>query len=61
MDEVYKYLDHFALLSWVNYMAHRIDVGKPNTNFDDRPFIQLPSKRRVKITITVEEYKGDDR
>jgi len=57
MEEIYKHLDHYALLSWCSYMSHRIAVNKPNVNFDGRKFIQLPSGQKVIIIITVEEYK----
>lgn len=56
MEEIYKYLDHYAILSWCSYMSHRVAVGKANTNFDGREYIQLPSGQKITITITVEEY-----
>lgn len=52
-----EYLDHTSLLSWVSLMSHKIAVGKPNVNFDNREFIQLPSGKKVRITINVEELE----
>jgi len=56
MEEINKYVDHMAILNWCAYMSHRVAVGKSNVNFDGRPFVVLPSKKKVVITITVEEY-----
>ena len=50
-------LDHFSILSWVNYMGHKCNVGITNKNFDGRDFIVFPSGRKVVITIKIEEYQ----
>jgi len=55
----YAWRDHMALLSWINYSAHKCSVGHSNVNFDNRPVIILPSGRRIKLIITVEEVKDE--
>jgi len=49
-------LDHQVLLSWFEYMGHRAaKVPGKNVNFDEREFINLPSGRKVRITMLVED------
>ena len=50
-----EFLDHTAILNWVNLMAHKTGIGKTNVNYDGRPFVELPSGRKIKITIKIEE------
>jgi len=50
-----EYLDHLAILSWLSLISHKCYVGRENVNFDGREFIQLPSGKKVKITIKIEE------
>lgn len=54
-----KYLDHTSILSWINYMAHRTSVGKTVTTktFDGKDHVDLPSGKKIFITITIEEVK----
>jgi len=52
---MFAWMDHMALLSWINYSAHKCAVNKTVTNFDEREAIVLPSGRKIKLTITVEE------
>ena len=42
---------------WIQYSSFRCKVGKEVINFDGREFIALPSGKKIKITIKVEEYK----
>ena len=51
-----KLLDHLEILNWVQYSSYRCAIGKEVVNFDDRDCIVLPSGKKVKITIRVEEY-----
>lgn len=53
-----RWRDHMHILSWINYMSHK--AGEPNTenvNFDNRDAIVLPSGKKVRITIKVEELE----
>ena len=50
-------LDHFSILSWINLMAHTSAVGKTTVNIEKRPYVVLPSGKKVVIKITIEEYK----
>ena len=50
-------LDHFSILSWINLMAHNCTVGKEMINIEERPWVQLPSGKKVVITIKIEEYQ----
>lgn len=54
---IHAWMDHMALLSWIGYSAHKCAVNKTVVNFDEREAIVLPSGRRIKLTITVEELK----
>lgn len=50
-------LDHLELINWIQYSSYRAAmIGKEVINFDGREFIQLPSGKKVKLTIKVEEY-----
>ncbi|MHA1395707.1 MAG: hypothetical protein ACTSRZ_19575 [Promethearchaeota archaeon] len=51
-----EFLDHLAILSWINYMAHRCDINQTNINFDGREYIRLPSGKKVIIKIIIEEF-----
>ena len=50
-------LDHLSILSWINLMAHSCNVGKEMVNIEERPWVQLPSGKKVVITIKIEEFK----
>lgn len=56
--EVYDVLDHLMIINWIEYMSHKAGaIGKENINFDGRPYIILPSGKKIKIIIKVEEIK----
>ena len=56
-QDIYDVLDHLLILHWIEYMSHKVGaVGKENSNFDGREYIELPSGKKVRITIKVEEY-----
>lgn len=49
-------LDHIELVNWIKYMSYSAaGIGKEVVNLDGREFIELPSGKKVKITIKVEE------
>lgn len=53
-------LDHIVLLSWFQYIAHKAaNVPGNSVNFDNRPFIQLPSGRKVRISMKVEDITDE--
>ena len=54
---LHECLDHLMLLHWFELIAHKIKINEVNINFDNREYIQLPSGKKIKITIKVEEYK----
>ncbi len=58
LTELRNLLDHIELVNWIHYMSyHAAKVGTETTNLDGREFIQLPSGKKVKITIKIEDYK----
>ncbi len=58
LKELNDLLDHMELVNWLNYCSYKAaKVGKTTINFDEREFIMLPSGKKVKITIKVEEIK----
>lgn len=52
---LYEYLDHLAILSWMNLIAHKLSIGNTNINYDGRDFINLPSGKKIKIITKIEE------
>jgi hypothetical protein len=52
---LHELLDHLSILSWVSLMSHKCGIGRKIVNIEERPFVQLPSGRKVKITIKIEE------
>lgn len=56
----FSYLDHLSILNWINYMAHKCNVGKKVKNLDERAYVVLPSGKKVVITIEIEEFKEID-
>lgn len=52
-----EWMDHISILSWINLMAHRTAIGKELVNIENRPFVELPSGKKIVITIKIEEYK----
>jgi len=49
-------LDHVELVNWIKYMSYpAAKIGNTLVNFDGREFIKLPSGKKVKIIIKVEE------
>jgi len=55
-----SFLDHLSIISWIQYIAHKCNVNKPNKNFDDRDYIVLPSGMKIVITVNIEEYKENE-
>jgi len=50
-------LDHLELISWINYSSYRAaNFNKTIVNFDGRQFIELPSGKKIILTIKVEDY-----
>lgn len=53
-------LDHLVLLSWFQLMGHSCaNVPAKNVNLDNREFITLPSGRKVRITMIVEDITDE--
>jgi hypothetical protein len=51
-------LDHMELVNWIQYMSYpAAKIGKTLCNLDGRAEIILPSGKRIKITIRVEELE----
>lgn len=56
---IVEWRDHIHLLSWMDYIKHKLSIGHTNVNFDGRDAIIMPSGREIRITTTVEEIKND--
>lgn len=56
-----SWADHMAILSWVSLMSHHCNINKEVVNIEGRPFVELPSGKKVVITIKIEEYKEIDK
>lgn len=52
-----EWMDHISIISWINLMAHRTAIGKELVNIEGRPWVELPSGKKIVITIKIEEYK----
>ena len=60
MDEkqIENLADHHELIHWIHYMSYSAaTVDKMTVNIEDRDFLKLPSGKKVRITIKVEEVK----
>jgi hypothetical protein len=58
IDKLYGLLDHLELVNWIHLSSyHAAKIGKKIVNYDGREFIELPSGKKVKITIKVEEIE----
>jgi hypothetical protein len=54
-----EFLDHTAILSWINLSAHKTNIGRTTVNYDGRNYIELPSGKKIKITIKIEECQSN--
>ena len=54
---LHELLDHLSIINWINLMVHKTGIGKETINIEGRPFVQLPSGKKIKITIKIEEVK----
>ena len=50
-----KLLDHLEIVNWIQYSSYKCSIGKTIINFDNREFIKLPSGKKIRITIKIEE------
>ena len=58
IDELYGVLDHVELVNWLHYMSYSAAaINKETINIEGRPFLKLPSGKKIVITIKVEVYK----
>jgi len=48
-------LDHLEIVNWIQYSSYKCSIGKTITNFDERKFIELPSGKKIRITIKIED------
>lgn len=50
-----KLLDHLEIVNWIQYSSYRCSIDKTVINFDGREFIELPSGKKIRIMIKIEE------
>ena len=53
-------LDHIEMVNWIHFMSYwAAGIGRTMQNIEGRPFLELPSGKKVVITIKVEEFKDE--
>ena len=58
IDELYGVLDHIEIVNWIHYMSYSAaGIGKETINIEGREYLKLPSGKKVKIIIKVEEIE----
>jgi len=58
INKLYGLLDHIELINWIQYSSYRAaSIGKEIINFDNRDVIELPSGKKVRVIIKVEEIE----